>query len=148
MKFVKTGKYRQDTMERLVEINTLEEIRKRFKRMDYFLGFVQKRIPEVFPQYVNNLITKYRNLLDDERTKANPPDLDDIVSTNPHMKEHLELARLVLNYILQILQLPAEDSLGKVKAVNRAYFRSYSHYNYNNLVVLTETIGREEAIAL
>ncbi|MHA2047460.1 MAG: L-2-amino-thiazoline-4-carboxylic acid hydrolase, partial [Candidatus Thorarchaeota archaeon] len=24
----------------------------------------------------------------------------------------------------------------------------YSHYNYNNLVVLTETIGREEAIAL
>ncbi|MHA2236043.1 MAG: hypothetical protein ACXABH_11985 [Candidatus Thorarchaeota archaeon] len=94
MKFVKTGKYRQDTMERLVEINTLEEIRKRFKRMDYFLGFVQKRIPEVFPQYVNNLITKYRNLLDDERTKANPPDLDDIVSTNPHMKEHLELARL------------------------------------------------------
>jgi hypothetical protein len=148
MKFVKTGKYKQDTMERLVEINSLEELQNRFKRMDYFLGFVQERIPEVFRQYANNLIAKYQNLLDDERTKANPPDLDDIVSENPHMKGHPELARLVLNYILQILQLPAENPLGKVKAVNRAYFQSWSHHNYSNLVVLTETIGREEAIAL
>lgn len=148
MKFVRTGKYRQDTMERLVEINSLDELQKRFKRMDYYLGFIQKLIPEVFTQYVNNLIAKYQNLLDDERTKAKPPDLDDIVSQNPHMKEHPELARLVLNYILQILQLPAQNRLGKIKAVNRAYFQSWSHHNYNNLVVLTETIGREEAIAL
>jgi hypothetical protein len=148
MKFVKTGKYRSDTMERLVEINSLEELQNRSKRMDYFLGFVQKRIPEVFPQYVDNLVSKYQSLLDDERVKANPPDLDDIISENPHMKEHLELAKLALNYILQILQLPAETSLGKTQAVNKAYYQSWSHYNYANLVVLTETIGREEAIAL
>ena len=148
MKFVKTGKYRPDTMERLVEIYSLEELKNRFKRMDYFLGFVQERIPKVFPQYVNNLIAKYQNLLDDERKKANPPDLGDIVYEYPHMKEHLELARLVLNYILQILQLSAENRLGKIKAVNRAYFQSWSHHNYTNLVVLTETIGREEAISL
>ncbi|MFW9925980.1 MAG: L-2-amino-thiazoline-4-carboxylic acid hydrolase [Candidatus Thorarchaeota archaeon] len=148
MKFVRTGKYRHDTMERLVEINSLEELQNRFKRMDYFLGFVQKRVPEVFPQYVDNLIVKYEDLLDDERKRANPPDLDDIVSENPHMKEHIELSRLILNYIIQVLQLPAENSLGKTKAVNKAYFQSWSHHNYNNLVVLTETIGREEAIAL
>ncbi|MHA2425909.1 MAG: L-2-amino-thiazoline-4-carboxylic acid hydrolase [Candidatus Thorarchaeota archaeon] len=148
MKFVKTGKYRPDTMERLVEINSLEELQNRFKRMDYFLGFIQKRIPDAYPQYIDNLIAKYQNLLDDERTKANPPDLDDIVSENPNMKEHLEISRLILNYILQILQLPSENRLGKVEVVNRAYFRSWSHYNYNNLVVLTETIGREEAIAI
>lgn len=148
MKYVKTGKYRKDTMERLVEINSLEQLKNRFKRIDYFLGFVQKRIPEVFPQYVDNLITKYQSLLEDERKKANPPDLDDIVSEHLHMKEHPELARLVLNYIIQILQLPAENRLGETKAVNRAYFQSWSHHNYNNLVVLTGTIGREEAIAL
>ena len=148
MKVVRTGKYRPDTMERLVEINSLEQLKNRFKRMDYFLGFVQTRIPEIFPQYVNNLITKYQNLLDDERKKTIPPDLDDILSENPYMKEHPELARLVLNYIIQILQLPAEENLGETKVVNRAYFQSWSHQNYNNLVVLTETIGREEAIAL
>jgi hypothetical protein len=148
MKFIKTGKYRQDTMDRLVEINSLEELQNRFKRMDYFIGFIQKRIPEAFPQYVDNLIVKYQNLLDSERMIAIPPDLDDILSENTHMKEHLELARLVLNYILQILQLPAKNRLGKIEVVNRAYFRSWSHHNYNNLVVLTETIGREEAIAL
>ena len=63
MKFVKTGKYRQDTMERLVEIKSLEEIQNRFKRMNYFLGFVRERIPDNFPQYVNNLTTKYQELL-------------------------------------------------------------------------------------
>lgn len=148
MKVVRTGKYRQDTMERLVEINSLEQLHNRFKRMDYFLGFIQARISGVFPQYVDNLITKYQNLLHNERKDAIPVDLDDIVSENPHMKECPELARLVLNYILQILQLPTEDPLGETKVVNRAYFQSWSHHNYSNLVVLTETIGRKEAIAL
>jgi hypothetical protein len=148
MKVVKTGKYRPDTMTRIVEINSLEELQNRFKRMDYFIGFIQKQIPEVFSKYIDNLITTYQDLLDDERTKAIPPDFDDLVSENPHMEEHQELARLVLNYILQILQLSSEEPLGKVEAVNRAYFRSWSHHNYANLVVLTETIGRDEAISL
>ncbi len=66
MKFVKTGKYRQDTLERLVEINSLEEISGRLKRMNYFLGFIKEQNPEIFPEYVNNLLTKYQDLLEDE----------------------------------------------------------------------------------
>ncbi len=64
------------------------------------------------------------------------------------MKEHFELTRLVVNYILQILRLPAETKLGKNKVVNRNYFRSWSHHNYYNLLVLTETLGRTDAITL
>ena len=135
-------------MERLVEINSLEELQNRLEQMNYFLGFVLERIPDTFPQYVENLTTSFQNLLDDERKSANPPDFDDIVSESPHMKEHPELTRLVMNYIIQILRLPAETKLGKVEVVNRYYFRSWSHHKYNNLVVLTETIGREDAIAL
>jgi hypothetical protein len=148
MKFVKTGKYRQDTLERSVEINSLEEAQNRLKRMNYFLGFIREQNPDIFPEYINKLIAKYQGLLEDERRKANPPDLDELVSENPHMKEHLELTRLVLNYILQILRLPAEDKLGKNKVVNRNYFKSWSHHNYSNLLVLTKTMGRAEAIAL
>lgn len=148
MKVVRTGNYRPETMERIVEINSLEEIQDRFRRMDYFLGFVKERIPEIFPKYIVNLTAKYQDLLNDEQAKANPPDLDDIVSNTPHLKEHPRLSRLVLNYIVQILQLRPEDRLGETKVVNRAYFQSWSHHNYNNLVVLSETIGRKEAIAL
>ena len=148
MKFVKTGKYRQDTLERSVEINSLKEARARLKRMNYLLGFVRDRNPEVFPEYVNNLLAKYQGLLEDERMKANPPDLDELVSENPNMREHLELSRLVLNYFLQILQLPAEANLGKIKVVNKNYFQSFSHLSYPNLLVLTETLGRPDAIAL
>ncbi len=148
MKFVKTGKYRQDTLERSVEINSLEEAQNRLKRMNYFLGFIREQNPDIFPEYINKLIEKYQGLLEDERRKANPPDLDELVSENPHMKEHLELTRLVLNYILQILRLPAEDKLGKTKVVNRNYFRSWSHHNYSNLLVLTETLNRTDGIDL
>jgi hypothetical protein len=148
MKFIKTGKYRQDTLELLVEINSLEEAQARFERMNYLLGFVKKRNPAAFPEYVNNLITKYQSLLEDERSKSTPVDLDKLVSENLNMNEHFELARVVLNYFLQILQVSAEANLGKTKVVNRNYFQSFSHLSYNNLLVLTETIGRAKTIAL
>ncbi|MGY5860719.1 MAG: L-2-amino-thiazoline-4-carboxylic acid hydrolase [Candidatus Thorarchaeota archaeon] len=148
MKFVKTGKYRPDTLERLVEIDPLKEIQNRFKRMNYFLGFIKERIPEIFPEYVNSLIVKYQDLLEDERKKADSPNLDELVSEYPHLKEHLELTRLVMNYIIQILQLPAETKLEKIEVVNRNYFRSWSHHNYHALLVLTETLDRADAIAL
>ncbi len=148
MKFVRTGKYRQDALERSVEINSLEEARARLKRMNYLLGFVRERNPEVLLEYVNNLLAKYQGLLEDERMKANPFDLDELVSESPNMTEHFELARVFLNYFLQILQLPAETSLGKNKVVNRNYFQSFSYLSYYNLLALTETLGRTDAIAL
>ena len=148
MKFVKTGKYREGVLERLVEIDPLKEALNRLKKMNYLLGFVKERNPEIYPEYIDNLLAKYQGLLEDERKKANPVDLDELVSENPNLKEQLELARAVLNYILQILQLPAEANLEKIEVVNRAYFRSYSHHTYNNLLVLTETLGRAEAIIL
>lgn len=148
MKFVKTGEHREDALERSVEINSLEETRKRFKRMNYLLGFVRERNPEAYPEYVNNLLVKYQGLLDEERKKANPFDIDKLLSENPNMSEHPELVRVVLNYLLQILKLPAEANPGKHKVVNRNYFKSFSHISYHNLLVLTETIGRAEAIVL
>ena len=148
MKFVKTGKYRQDTLERSVEVDTLKDAKWRLERMNYLLGFVRERFPEVYPEYVNNLLAKYQGLLDEERRKADPFDMDEILSENPNLAEHSELVRGVLNYFLQILQLPANTKPGKYEVVNRNYFQSFSHISYPNLLVLTETIGREDAIAL
>ncbi|MHA1169900.1 MAG: L-2-amino-thiazoline-4-carboxylic acid hydrolase [Candidatus Hodarchaeales archaeon] len=148
MKFVRTGKYRQDALERTIEIDPLKEALNRFKKMNYLLGFVRERNPEIYPEYINNLLANYQGLLEDERVKTNPIDLDELVSENPNLNEHIELARAVLNYFLQILQLPAEAKLEKIKVVNRDYFQSYSHISYPNLLVLTDTLGRAEAIAL
>jgi hypothetical protein len=148
LKFIKTGEYRQDALERLVEINSLDEARARLKRMNYLLGFIKERNPDVFPEYVNNLFAKYQDLLESERKNANPFDLDELISENPILIEHFELTRVVLNYFLQILQLPAEVNLGKTEVDNKNYFQSFSHLSYNNLLVLIETIERDEAIAL
>ncbi|MDF1538328.1 MAG: hypothetical protein P1Q69_05450, partial [Candidatus Thorarchaeota archaeon] len=148
MKFVKTGKYSHDTLDRPIEVDTLKDAKWRLERMNYLLGFVKNRFPEVFSEYVNNLLVKYQDLLDEDRKNVNPFDMDDILSDIPNMTEHSELVRAVLNYFLQILQLPADTRPGKHKVVNRNYFKLFSHISYPNLLVLTETIGRADAIAL
>jgi len=148
MKFVKTGKHREDALERLIKINPIEETQKRFTRINYLLGFVRERNPEVFQEYVNNLLAKYRSLLKDNRAIVNPFNLDDLVDDYPNMNEHLEFARDYLSYYLQILQLPDDVNLEKDEIVNKNYLQSFLYPSYHNLLVLTETLGREDAITL
>ncbi len=147
MKFIRTGKHRQDALERSIEINSLEATQRRMKRLNYLLGFVKERNPQVFPEYVNNLLAKYQSL-SKELVQPNPFDLDELVSENPNLKEHLELARVVLNYYLQILQLPDAVNLEKDKVVNKNHLQSFLHLAYYNLLVLTETLDRADAITL
>ena len=148
MKFVRTGEYRQDALERQVEIDSLQETRARLKRLDYLLGFVRARNSEVYPEYVDNLLAKYQGLLEEDRRKVIPSDLDVMVPEYPNLTEHPELARVALNYTLQILKLPAEVNLGKAEVVNKNYFKLFSHPSYYNLLALTETLGRQDAISL
>jgi hypothetical protein len=148
MKVIRTGEFKEGVLERLVEINTLEEAKDRFKRLNLLLSFVKERYPETFQEYIDNLRAKYEDLLEDERRKAHPVELNDIVSENRNMSEQIELSRLALNYFLQVLQVPAESSMGKATVVNKNYFQSWSHLSYYSLLVLTETIGRTEAITL
>lgn len=148
MKFIRTGKYTPEVLERIIEIEPLKEAKNRFEKMNYLLGFVRERYPDDFSKYIENLQSKYLGLLQDDRKTVNPPDLDEILSENQVMKDYPELVRVVLNYFIQVLQLPAENDLVKSNVINRDYFKSWSHISYPNLVVLTETIGREEAITL
>lgn len=148
MNFIRTGEYRPDALERLVEINSLEETQKRLKRVNYLLGFVKERNPEVFPEYVRNLLAKYQEISRDNQTVSNPFDLEALVSSNPNLREHFELAKAVLNYYLRILQLPEDATLEKSNVVNKNFLQSFLHPAYYNLLVLTETLGREDAIAL
>lgn len=148
MKFVKTGEYRPGALEKLVEIIPLEETRKRLKHMNYLLGFVKERNPEVFPEYVDNLLVKYRELSKGSQMKWHPFDFDELVSDYPNLKEHLELTKVALNYYLQVLQLPEDANSENGKVVNKNYLRSFLHPAYYNLLVLTETLDRKDAIAL
>ncbi len=148
MKFIRTGKYTPDVLERVIEIEPLKEAKNRLKKMDYLLGFVREQSPDNFPEYVNKLQSKYQELLQDDRRSVTPPDLNDLLSDNPVLKEYPELTRLVLNYFAQVLKLPAESKLVKSKVINRDYYQSWSHISYPNLVVLTETIERADAISI
>lgn len=140
--------YRPDALEKTIEINPLEETQKRLKHMNYLIGFVRERNPEVFPKYMDNLLAKYQELSMDNQVKSEPFDLNELVSDNPNLTEHLELTRAMLNYYLQVLQLPEDASTEKSEVVNKKYLQSFLLPAYYNLLVLTETLAREDAISL
>ncbi|MHA1636689.1 MAG: hypothetical protein ACTSUB_01630, partial [Candidatus Thorarchaeota archaeon] len=116
--------------------------------MNYLLGIVKEINPEAFPEYVNNLLDKYQGLSKDELMQTNPFDLDELLSDKPNLKEHFEFTRAVLNYYLQILQLPDDINLEKTEVINKNHLQSFLRPSYHNLVVLTETLDRSDAIAL
>ena len=148
MQFVRTGKYRPDALNRVIEVDTLKEVNARLKQLDYLLELVQEMKPEAFSTYIHNLTLKYVDLFDGETVNQDLPDLPVLLSETVLLKEHIGLVRAIVNYILQILKVSTMNSLGVEQVVNRDYYRSFSHPSYNNLVVLSETIPRDEAIAL
>jgi hypothetical protein len=116
--------------------------------MNFLLDFVKERNPKAYQKYIGNLQNTYQSLLEEERKKASPSGLDELLSDSPNIGERFELVRAFLNYFLQILQIPTDEDLEKYEVVNRNYFQSWSYLSYHNLLVLTETIGRADAIAL
>ncbi len=148
MKIVRTGEHKPDALEKSVEINPLEETKKRLKHMNYLIGFVRNRNPEIFPKYVDNLLGKYQELSKDNQVKSKPFDVDELLADNLNLKEYPELTEAVLNYYLQVLQLPKDANTEKSDVVNKNYLRSFLHPAYYNLLVLTETLDRKDAITL
>ena len=65
------------------------------------------------------------------------------------MKKYKQLAINSLNYLLRLLELKSDaDWLNNVKVPKGNFYRSFLIPRYQNVRILSETIGREEAIRL
>ncbi|MFX0061680.1 MAG: L-2-amino-thiazoline-4-carboxylic acid hydrolase [Candidatus Hermodarchaeota archaeon] len=151
MKVFRSGELMPNALELEVEIQAYTNVkREALKRLNFILGFVADQNPGVITKYIENLQTQYQKLVQEDLIKKFGIRLDEIIDEFDHLQRNPELARLSLNFYLQNLQLPENINWikEKVNVVNQAYLHSFLLPRYYNLVVLIETIGREEAIRL
>lgn len=151
MEFIELGLFDEKALEYSKEIDPLNYAKNiHLLQLDYILGFIKKSEPEIFNKYVENLEKNYAELIEKDYIGNKKFDISKVIDGLDNIKQHKTLATNSLNYFLNLLELSSdsnwEDDMLKIK--NRHFFRSYAIPSYQNLVSLSNTIGKEEAIKL
>ncbi len=151
MKFQKYGKEIPNLLDKEVELQPIDFAQKSpFKRLNYLLGLIKEKESSSFKDYINNLKLKLKSLIEEDFVTEKNLNIVELLTNFDILKEHPELAKNSLNYFLQMLHVSEKDDWvnEKVKILNKNYLRSFLIPKYYNLLVLAETIGREEAFQL
>ncbi len=149
--FQQLGFYAPETLDIFQEINPLEITKKSsFNRLNYLLGFIKRNKLESFESFVNNLQKTYASLIKADYCIIHKYDIKDLIKDFEYLKEYKQLAINSLNYFLGLLELSSDvDWVNeKVKVPKGNYFRSFLIPRYQNVSILSETVGREEGIML
>ncbi|MHA1308581.1 MAG: L-2-amino-thiazoline-4-carboxylic acid hydrolase [Candidatus Heimdallarchaeota archaeon] len=149
--FQQLGFYAPETLEIFQEINPLEVAKKSsITRLNYLLGFVKRKKLESFESFVKNLQKTYASLTKADYCKIQKYSVNDLIKDFEYLKEYKQLAINSLNYFLGLLELSSDvDWVNeKVKVPKGDFFRSFLIPRYQNVSILSETIGREEGIML
>ena len=151
MKFIELGSYDEKALEYLKEIEPLNYAKKiPLLQLDYILGLIKKRKPKMFDTYVENLEKNYAALKKEDYIGNKKFDISKVIDELDNLKQHKTLARDSLNYFLSLLELSFDSNWeeDKLKVKNKHYFRSFAIPSYQNLVSLSDTVGKEEASKL
>jgi hypothetical protein len=143
MKFQKLGKVNPNMKN---EIKPMEFAHTAvFKRLDYLLGYLLDRDPKLQREFVARLTHKLKASVKEKGV------LDaSLLDEYSHLKEQLELAELHLGFSLQLLQISGQQvqEAASVEVPGRNYFRGFLVPRYYQALVLSEIIGKDQAIHL
>jgi hypothetical protein len=151
MKFIQSGKIKPDVLELPIKIQPYEWVRSSsLKRLNYLLNFVKEKRPEAISSYLANLEAKYGSLVEKDLIAEKSIGIKDIISNFDALLDYVKLAENLLNFVFQSLFLPLDKDWSKdeVEVKNEYYLHSFLRPRYFNLLVLIETLGREEGIDL
>ncbi len=151
MKFRKSGVHDPLALESKRNIQPIEHAKlSQFTRLNCLLGFVKKFYPEVLEEYTTNLQRRYDSLATTTYVQRSTFDIVSLISEFDSLKEFPDLALSNLNYLFQILQLPANVDLenDSFEITQRIQLQAVLYHKYQNLFSLANTIDRNEAIEL
>ena len=150
MKWIKLGSYDEKALDNLVEIEPLNYGKMNLLQLNYLLGLIKRRKVEIFDKYIENLAKKYSELNKKDYIGNKNFNLSEVINDFDNLKQYELLARSSLNYYLCLLELSLESNWekDKQKVKQRNNFRSYAIPSYQNLVSLSDIVGKEEAIKL
>jgi hypothetical protein len=151
MEFVELGSYDENALEYLTEVEPLRYAKHiHLFQLDYILGVIKKRKPEILQKFVENLEKNYTNLEKDDYVGNKKLDISKVIDEFEYLKQNKTLAKNSLNYYLSLLELSLDSDWekSKLKIKNRNSFKGFAYPSYQNLVSLSDTVGKEEAIKL
>ncbi|MCE7744794.1 MAG: hypothetical protein GPJ52_06630 [Candidatus Heimdallarchaeota archaeon] len=151
MKFEKFGIYAPEAINELEEIQPLDIAqRASLARMNYIIGFFEKKRPKDFDSFIKKLQKKYAELSKKDYCAERKYDITKSLENLEYLQKYKELAIHILNYVLLLLDVPedADWVKEKIKVLQGNYLQSFLVTRYQNASILSEVIGREEAIKL
>ena len=151
MEFIELGNYDEKALDYLKEIEPLNYAKNiPLLQLDYLLGFIKRRKQEIYNSFIENLEKHYAELEKENYVTKRNFKISIILDATDILKQYKPLARNSLNYFLSLLKIPLEANWEEEKqeVKNVDYFRSFAYPSYQNLVILSDTVGKEEAIKL
>ena len=151
MKKHRLGKLNPNTLEKLEEVQPFDFARREpLKRLNFILNFLNERNPDAVGKFVKNLEEHYKKLVKEDIIIKRNIDLKEVFVDFDFLEKYSSLAKLSLNYFLELHQIPEKVDWmkDKIKIPSRNQLLSFLHPRYYNLLSLIETIGREDAIKL
>ncbi|MFW9977431.1 MAG: L-2-amino-thiazoline-4-carboxylic acid hydrolase [Candidatus Thorarchaeota archaeon] len=149
MKFYRSGEFKEDILNKLVEINPKMQARQfLLSRLDYLLGFLENH-PDYLIAFVEELDAQYQALLNTDQTSEKDIDFGELEKMTKNLREYPSLLKNATNYYLQTLNIQSDMSWDTVMEVpNRNYHQAFLHPRYYSLLSLINIMGRKEAIKL
>lgn len=151
MKYMQYGVHDDNAIDRPQKIDDIERIMlSPLKRLNSLLGMIASHKPEAVTQYIKNLEAKLRGLVSKDFVELKKIELDRKLKGLEHLKNHRNLAMLSLNYVLERLDLPVDIDWSKenVEVKQGVFLHALLSSRYYNILVLTETINRNDAIEI
>ena len=151
MEFEEIGFYNPDALYALQEIQPLEfALRSPIKRLDFIIGFLKKKKPEIVDAYVKKLEEEYGKLATKSYVDKSDFDIKKMISDLSNLKEFPDLAKRSLNLFLNLLEIKDNTDWikEKTKIIQKNYLKSFLGPKYYNVESLVNIIEREEAVQL
>jgi len=150
MKYELVGIPDETALDRPQKLDGVERVlQSPLKRLNSLLGLLMKQTPESVEEYASNLESKFSGLVGTNYVVERSIDLKHHMNELEYIKEYPTLAEISLNYLLGELKMPIDSEWSDdMQVVQRDYLRAFLSSRYHNVDVLTETVGREQAIKI
>jgi len=147
MKFQKIGKVNPDKKYKIKPMEFADN--SMLKRLNYLLGFIKERNSESLLNYVDQLSTTIKSLIDSSKASKLKLDVSEKVTKFTNLKEFEDLVGLHYDFLFKILDLSKDEiTTEEFDVPSRNYWLMVFGIHYYQLLALTEVIEREEAIEL
>ena len=150
MKYVRMGEFQPDALNKLHELQPMEEFkRSHLNRIDTLFAMVQEEYPDKLEKFVSHLMQNYEQLMNNITISEYTLPVT-LLEDKKLIKNYPKLASYILNYYLHLLNISGDIdwTTERGKTSQRNFFRAFLIPRYYNLEILIKTIGREDGIKL